>query len=97
VRRAAEPIDDLVTSVAERVLARERTGLLAPEADAGPAYERLSMLRARGEEIASMLGDPDSGMTAAQFKVANERLEGEIRATEAKIGRLTAGSALGEP
>ena len=33
-------------------------------------------------------------MTAAQFKVASERVQVEIRATEAEIGRRSAGSAL---
>ncbi len=94
IRRRAEPIDQFVTEVTERVLARDGAGLLTPVADVAPLQERLTVLRARADEISSMFGDPDSGMTAAQFKIANERLQREIRDTEAEIGRRTAGSVL---
>lgn len=41
-----------------------------------------------------MFGDPDSGMTGTQFRLANERLQHEIRAVEAELGRRSAGSTL---
>lgn len=94
LRRAAAPIDELVIAVIGGVLARDNVQLLAPAADVAPLRERLTVLRARADEIAALLGDPDSGMTAAQFRAANERVQGEIRSAEAEIGRRSAGSVL---
>lgn len=85
--RLAEPVDRLVLDVISRVLVRDNVELLVPAADLTPLRKRLVVLRARADEIASAFGDPDSGMTGAQFKLANERLQGEIRSTEAEIGR----------
>jgi site-specific DNA recombinase len=92
--RVAEPIDDLVFDAVAQVLVRDNMTLLAPVADVAPLRERLLVLRARAEEIASMFGDPDSGMTGTQFKVSNERVQRDIKDTEAEIGRLTASSTL---
>jgi site-specific DNA recombinase len=94
MRRLAEPVDELVFEVIERVLVRDNLELMTPAADLAPLRDRLTTLRARSEEIAAMFGDPGSGMTGAQFRVANERLQHEIRATEAELGRRSAGSRL---
>jgi len=94
LRRLAEPVDDLVLKVVERLLVRDNVELIAPAADLAPLRDRLATLRVRSEEIAALFGDPDSGMTGTQFRVANERLQREIRTTEAELGRRSAGSAL---
>lgn len=94
MRRKAEPIDEMVRSVIAGVLRRDGVRLISPAENVQPLRDRLAVLNARAEEIAAMLGDPESGMTASQFRVANERVQGEIRQLEAEIGRKTAGSAL---
>jgi len=56
-----------------------------------------NVLRARSEEIASLLGDSDSHMTAAQFKLASERGAGRDprdRGRDRPPVRRSAGSAL---
>ncbi|MEO7195457.1 MAG: recombinase family protein [Pseudonocardiaceae bacterium] len=94
MRRLAEPVDQLVFEVVERVLVRDNLELIAPAADLAPLRDRLTTLRARSDEIAAMFGDPDSDMTSTQFRVANERLQHEIRATEAELGRRSVGTTL---
>jgi site-specific DNA recombinase len=94
MRRLAEPVDHLVFEVVERVLVRDNLELIAPAADLAPLRDRLTTLRARSDEIAAMFGDPDSDMTSTQFRVANERLQHEIRATEAELGRRSVGTTL---
>jgi hypothetical protein len=94
MRRLAAPIDNLVFEVVERVLVRDNVELITPGADLVPLRDRLTTLRAHSDEIAAMFGDPESGMTGAQFRVANERLQREIRTTEAELGRMSAGSQL---
>lgn len=94
VRRVAEPVDEMVTAVVEVRLGRpDVADLLAPTpADAAPLRERLDVLRARADEIATLFGDGD--MTGAQFRRANERVQGEMREIEAELGRQHTGTAL---
>lgn len=92
--RVAEPIDALVRDVIAAVLDREGVELIAPAADVGPLRERLAVLRARESEIAAMLGDPTSGMTGEQFRAANQRVQAEVKRTDAEIARLSRGSRL---
>lgn len=92
--RLAKPVDDLVLDAVARVLVRDNVTLLSPAADVAPLRGRLVVLRARAEEIASMFGDPDAGMSATQFRISNERIQQEIRTTEAEIGRNTSSSIL---
>jgi DNA invertase Pin-like site-specific DNA recombinase len=92
--RSAEPIDQLVFGAVERVLVKEAITLVTPAADVAPLRERAAILRAQTEEIASEFGDPDSDMTAAQFKIANKRVQDELQNTETEIGRLTSDSTL---
>lgn len=94
MRRAAAPIDDLVFRVICGVLVRDGMQLVTPTPDLTHLRDRLVTLRVRSEEIASLFGDPDSDMTAAQFRIANARLQQEIHSTEAELGRRTAGSTL---
>jgi hypothetical protein len=94
LRRVAAPIDKLVIDVICGVLVRDNVQLIPATEDVAPLRERLSVVRARGEEIASMLGDVDSGMSADQFRVSNEKIQRKIRDLEAEIGRRTARSPL---
>ncbi|MDN5920533.1 MAG: recombinase family protein [Pseudonocardia sp.] len=92
--RLAAPVDAIVFGVIEGLLVRDNVALVAPVEDLSPLRERLAVLRARGEEIAGMFGDPAAGMSAAQFRTANERLNRETRELEAEIGRRSSGSVL---
>lgn len=92
--RLAEPVDRRVLDVVARVLARDNVSLIAPAADLEPLRARLGVLRVRADEIGATFGDPDAGMTASQFRAANERVQREIRDAEAELGRKTAGSTL---
>ncbi len=95
LRRLAKPIDEMVVAVVGGVLARENITLLAPPTtDTAPLRDELAVLQARAEEIASMFGDPTSGMTSTQFKVANERLQGQIRQLEIRLARAAQVSPL---
>lgn len=92
--RVARPVDGLVLDAVARVLVRDNVTLLSPAVDVAPLRARLDVLRARAEEIASMFGDPDSSMTADQFRRSNTRLQAELRDGEAELARLSAGSPL---
>ena len=92
--RGAGPIDDLVYGVVEHLLCRDNIQLIPDTPDVEPLRARVNVLRARSEEIAALMADPDSGMTSAQFKLANERVQRELSALEAQIGQITQGNAL---
>ncbi|GAA3852024.1 recombinase family protein [Amycolatopsis tucumanensis] len=92
--RTAQPLDELVLGMTAAILDREGTALLAPAVDLTPHRERLAVLRAKSEELASLYADPDGGMTIEQFQVANKRLQGGIKHLETEIARHTAGDAL---
>lgn len=92
--RTAPPIDDLVHRVIAGVLDKERGNLLPPTIDVAPLRERLHALEIRKGEIAEEFGDPDSDMTSAQFRIANERVTKKVREVEDEIERVSGGSAL---
>jgi DNA invertase Pin-like site-specific DNA recombinase len=94
LRRVSDPIDKLVLDVICGVLVRDGVQLIPPTQDVTPIRDRLAVVRARGAEIASMLGDVDAAMSAEQFRVANAKVQHEIRELEAEIGRRSAGSSL---
>jgi site-specific DNA recombinase len=97
LRRAAAPIDDYVTKVVTGVLIRDNVRLIAEpdnENNAG-LRDRRAVLRVRSAQIAAMFGDPDSVMTNEQFKIANERLQRELRDINAKLGRPVASPLVG--
>jgi site-specific DNA recombinase len=93
--RIAEPIDRLVLMVVERDLEVNGANLMpAPTDAAKPLRARLNALRVQEQEIAAAFGDPDVPFTAAQFATANRGLQEKIRAIEAELGRMQAGSVL---
>jgi site-specific DNA recombinase len=92
--RVARPVDALVLDTVARLLVRDGVALVGPSVDVAPLRARLSVLRARAEEVASEFGDPDSGMTAAQFRLSNTRVQADIQAAEGELARSAAGSPL---
>lgn len=94
LRRAATPIDALVLRVIADVLRRDNVHLIAPTVDMQPLRDRLAVLQARADEIATMFGDPESGMSASQFRVANARIQAETRTVEGELGRIAGASPL---
>lgn len=92
--RLAEPVDDLVHRMVERILQLRGPSLIRASVDVTPLRDRLVLLRAKAEDIASEFGDPDGGMTRAQFKIANDPVQEKIREAEAELSRASAGSAL---
>lgn len=92
--RIAAPVDDLVRDAVERVLVRDGVTLLSPALDLSPLRRRLDVLRARSAEIAAAFGDPDSGMTAEQFRRSNHPLQAEIRDAQHRLAGHTAGTPL---
>lgn len=94
VTRIAGAIDDLVFDVLEGLLRKNKIKVKLKVPDLFPLYDRLALLNAKSDEIASVFSDPDSGMTSAQFKISNDRLQHEIAQIQAEIGRLSGGNAL---
>jgi hypothetical protein len=92
--RTADPVDTLVLQAVERILEREGPALIAPVPDLAPQQQRLALLRAHSEEIASLYADLDSGFTGEQFKVANEKVQREMKNVESDLARKAAGSTL---
>lgn len=92
--RVASPVDRLVLDAVAALLTHAGVTLLAPAVDLTPLRRRLSVLHARSEHLAVMVGDPDGGLTPAQFRVSNGPLQAEIREAEAQLAGHTAGSAL---
>jgi site-specific DNA recombinase len=92
--RVAVPIDALVLDVIAGVLDREGIELIAPAVDVTSQRERLAVLRARADEIATMLADPASPFTPAQLATSNKLVQAEIETTTAEMARLQRGSRL---
>ncbi|MFI7677880.1 recombinase family protein [Actinophytocola sp. NPDC049390] len=92
--RVAEPIDSFILAIVESYLREHGTGLLTPRDDAGPLLKRLNVLQARAEQVAAAFGDPDSGMTAEQFKASNKPIQDAMSEVKAQLGHVQAGSAL---
>ncbi len=92
--RVAHPVDRVVRNAVAGVLVRDGVALLAPTVDVAPLRARLTVLRAHADKIASEFGDPDSGMTPAQFRLSNTRVQTDIAAAEAELARTWAGSPL---
>ncbi|MBW0090517.1 recombinase family protein [Pseudonocardia oceani] len=92
--RVAKPVDELVLDVVGRRLARNAVNLLTPSVDVRPLRIRLANLRAHADKIAAEFGDPDSGMTASQFRLSNGPVQSEIAALEAQLARHWTGSPL---
>lgn len=87
--RAASPIDDRVLALVEGILRKSGIKLLPTPPDLAPLHAKVDALRARADEIATLLADPESGMTAAQFKAANERNKQKLEQVNAQIATLT--------
>jgi site-specific DNA recombinase len=94
MRRLAAPVDKLVHTVVEELLAKKGVTLLRPREDLTPLRKRLTLLRERSKMVAREFGDPDSKMTMEQFRIANDPLQVQIREAEAELARRNTGSAL---
>jgi site-specific DNA recombinase len=92
--RVAPPVDRLVLDAVARLLVRDGLTLLTPAVDLAPLRRRLGVLRGRAQLLAQEFGDPDSGMTPAQFRSANGAVQPRIREAEAELARHAAGSPL---
>jgi DNA invertase Pin-like site-specific DNA recombinase len=93
--RTAGPIDKLVFEVVEKVLRESGIKLMpARVGDVTALRARSEALRTRAEEIATVFADPDAGMTAAQFRVANDRIQTQLHEVQTEIGLLTGADAL---
>lgn len=92
--RTADRIDEFVLTVAGKILDKERGNLIPPAPDVTPLRDKLEALRTRADEIAGMLADPDSGMTAEQFKISNKRVQQDIAALRQQIASREAGTVL---
>lgn len=93
--RAAGHIDDYVFKAVEKRLLRCGSQLIRPSADVAPLRAKAEALRIRADEIASLVADPEAGMTAAQFKISNERIQSQLRAVKSEIAVATGDDALG--
>jgi site-specific DNA recombinase len=94
LRRAATEIDYMVKRFIEKLLRERKLRAPVRRPDTQPLRERLSVLRAREIQVATLIADPDSGMTSTQFKAANDQIQAQIAATRAELRRLTGESAL---
>lgn len=93
IRRDADPIDEYVLTAVAALLDREGPALIMPTHDVSAERARLTVLRARSDELAATWAD-DLDMTPAQFKIANGRLTTEIDALIDAIGAATAETQL---
>lgn len=92
--RVAAPIDETVRQYVAAYLRQQGSGLIKPKDEAGPVVAELNALEKRAEQVAAAFGDPDSGMTAEQFKAANRPIQDRLNEVKAQLGQLQAVNAL---
>lgn len=92
--RLAAPVDEVVHRTVEKILLKKGVTLVKPREDLTPLRKRLTLLRERAKMVAREFGDPDSGMTMEQFRIANGPVQLQIREAEAELARRNVGSTL---
>lgn len=92
LRRAAEPIDDVVRRAVAELLRRDGVTIATERPDLAPVRSRLDALRVRQEEIASAFAGLE--LTGPQFRSANARLNDEIQQLEAQLATAAGSDAL---
>jgi site-specific DNA recombinase len=89
--RAAEPVDDRITTVLLAYLVRERVGGRKP-ADVGPLAREAVGLRAQLDQLATLL--TQGVLTEAGVRAESVRLRGQLDALDAQMADLARGNAL---